>query len=96
VAGTLDTLLGRLVRQLVASPSCDGQESFLPGLLVVFGLVAFVGGLFLGVAGAFLAALVIALLAHSLGAIEGTATVTAAVDAHTDRFFYTRHQRSGG
>jgi hypothetical protein len=96
VAGTLDTLLGRLVRQFIASSRRDGQDSFLPGLLVVFGLVAFVGGLFLGIAGAFLAALVVALLAHSLGAIEGTATVTAAVDAHADGFFYTRHQRSWG
>jgi hypothetical protein len=96
VAGTLDTLFRRLVRQFIASSRRDGQDSFLPGLLVVFGFVAFVGRFFLRIAGAFLAALVVALLAHSLGAIEGTATVTAAVDAHADGFFYTRHQRSWG
>jgi hypothetical protein len=96
VAGTLDTLLGRLVRQFITSSRRDGQDSFLPGLLVVFGFVTFVGRFFLRIAGAFLAALVVALLAHSLGAIEGTATVTAAVDAHADGFFYTRHQRSWG
>lgn len=96
VAGASDSLRRRLVCPLVARPGGDGQDFLLLGLLNSLFLDALLSGrLLLGVSGALLAALVLALQAHFVVSIESTTAVAAAVDAHTDGLLDTRHQRSG-
>ena len=85
VAGASDSLCHRLVYEVVALPGGDSQDLFLLGLLkslFVLGLLA--GRLLLWVSRALLAALVLALHAHFLVSIKGTAAVAASVHAHTD------------
>jgi hypothetical protein len=94
VAGAADTLLRGLVGQLSARLGRDGQQLLLLGgdgafLLLLLALVT--GGPLLGVAGAFLAALVLALGADFVGAVRVSAVVAGAVDAHADGLLDTLH-----
>ena len=93
VAGAADALCGGLVGELVAVPGGDSQELLLLRLvssLCGFDLLA--RCLFLGVSWALLAALVLALHAHLIVAVESAAAVAAAVHAHADGLLYTRNQ----
>lgn len=101
VAGAAHSLGGGVVGEVVAVAGGDGEELLLPGGVdgvldvdLVLGLVG--GRLLLGVAGTVLAALVLALHAHLVVAIEGAAEVAAAVDAHADGLLDTGGQRRRG
>lgn len=86
VAGTTHTLLGRLVGQLLAVLGGDGEDTLLLGQCVgLLCLGLFGRALLLGVAGALLAALVLALGTDLVGAVGGSAAVAGAVDTHADR-----------
>jgi hypothetical protein len=92
VAGAPHSLCCRLVCQLVARPGGEGQDLLSLGLLSSFCLFPLVAWrLLLGVPGTLLAALVLALHAYFVVAIEGSAAVTAAVDTHANGLFNTRH-----
>lgn len=89
VAGAPYSLCRRLVCQLIASPGGDSQDLFLLGLLNSLCVDALVGWcLLLGVPGAFLAALVLALQTHLVVSIEGSAAVAASVDAHANSLLH--------
>ena len=93
MAAAPDSLRRRLVCKLVAGPGGDSQDLLLLGLLNSLVLLAPLSGrLFLGVSGALLAALVLALHAHLHVTIEGTAAMAASVHAHTDGLLNARHQ----
>src|SRR5690242_13444675 len=101
VAGAAHSLGGGLVGELVAVACGDGEELLLPGrvdgvLLLVLDLGLVGGRLLLGVAGTVLAALVLALHAHFVVAIQGAAEVAAAVDAHADGLLDTGDHGSRG
>jgi hypothetical protein len=92
VAGATDTLLDGLIGQLSTRPCRDGQQLLLLGstgafLVLVLALVG--DGPLLGIAGALLATLVLALGTDLVGAIRGSAVVTGTMDAHADRLFNT-------
>ena len=88
------TLLCRLVGQLLAIPGREGQHPLLLGQslrssLLGLDLCLLGGALLLGVAGALLAALVLAFGADLVGAVRGSAAVASAVDAHADGLLNT-------
>jgi len=87
---TSDALSRRLIYQLVAATSPDGEHSLSLGLLhtLFLGLLLF-RRLLLGETRALLAPFVLALQAHLVGAVKGSAAVAAAMDTHTDRFLDT-------
>ena len=92
VAVAAHTLLRRLVGQLLAIPGGDGQHALLLGQGLCSSLLgldlSLLGGAFLlGVAGALLATLVLALCADLVGAVRGSAAVAGAVDTHADGLF---------
>lgn len=88
VAGAADALTGVLVDQLAARLGLEREHLLLLGLDGLhggIGLLLLLGRcLLLGVAGAFLAALVLAIGADLVNAVRGSAVVAGAVDAHAD------------
>ena len=89
VAGAPNALLGGLVDQLVASACRDGQDAPLLGLLHSLFLLFLGQVALLRVAGALLAALVLALRADLLWPVQGAAVVAAAMHTHADRLLDT-------
>lgn len=87
---TSDALSRGLVYQLVAATSPDGEHSLSLGLLhTIFLGLLLLRRLLLGETRTLLAPLVLALQAHFVGAVKGSAAVAAAMDTHTDRFLDT-------
>jgi hypothetical protein len=93
VAGAADALLRGLVHQFLTRLGCQGEHPLLLGFLGDLGylLAFFHNRLLLGIAGALLATLVVALGAHLVPAIRGSAVVTGTVHTHADRLLHTLH-----
>ena len=85
MAGAPDPLLDRMVDSFFASFGSNGQKLLLLRLVRPFRLFTLLdGGLLLGIAGALLTALVLALGADFVGAISRVAVVAGAMHTHAD------------